>query len=619
MFAPAAAGIGVFLVIVVLRLAGFLDGVVMIGVFGLILLAFPTSTSLSRRILLALPPVLGFVPLLWWVPALFTVVDYGTFLLAMAAGAFAAWVAWASARPGELGRLIPELGPLDALPVLTGAAAVVTQLPMLTARSADRALSLLSLNWDNASHFMMYSTLQARDRVIPLLGTAADGSRWSFQDYPQGFHAVLATASQLAFGPATLGPETAVLAFARLSAAVTVVAAVLVSAGLASLPVMRRRPAVSLSVVAAVSAGWVFGPGAMAYHHGFPNFYLGVALVISAVLVVSTMDKPLLPLPLAALGGAAVGVAQNWVILLVFLVPLPLVLILPWRRARWRARWSVWAAALATAALTLVGVGLALWQISEIEVSTVIEATGGVPRPKVFETAAVLVACAVLSVLAYPRRGAMSASLLQARVPLLVLAAGSIFALWFGGVQLIEAGKLSYYVLKFLIAFELVALVLAATALAVVLGHPRVPLLVSSRCRLPRTAVSVLAAVVTTQLFGSAPVPWGQSPLGPSAAAREVADQQEALEDVPAHIQGLLRAVEAGNGEPAIYITTEHWSVFHPLLAQQWYSALTGTYTEGSWELSLSMFPLVGNPAAVEGVVDAIRAKSPDTRFIIDP
>jgi hypothetical protein len=458
--------------------------------------------------------------------------------------------------------------------------------------------------------------------VIPLLGTAPDGSEWSFQDYPQGFHAVLATLSQLAAGPAALGPEAAVVAFARLSAGVTVLGAVLVSAGLASLPVMRRRPGMALPVVAAVSAGWVFGPGAMAYHHGFPNFYLGVALVVTAVLVAFTMEKPLMPLPLAALGGSAVGVAQNWVLLLVFLAPLPLILCLPRRRVRWRASRGTWAAALLTAVLTVVGVGLALRQISAIEVETVIEAAGGVPKPDAVRTAVVFLASLVLSAFALRRRGVRAGSLVRLRLPLLVLAAGTLFAVWLGGVQLFEMGKLSYYVLKFLIAFELVALVLAAVALAVLAGRrrrPRRSLPAPSAVRLPGLAVSALAALAATQLFGSAPLPGGPTPLGPSAAAQEVADQQEALAEVPAHIQGLLRAVEQGNGEPAIYVTTEHGSVFHPILAQQWYSALTGTYTEGGWKLSLNMFPLSGGPRTVDGVVAAIRAEAPDTRFIINP
>ncbi|MHA7278900.1 hypothetical protein ACX80H_04015 [Arthrobacter sp. MDT2-2] len=617
---PGAAGAGAFLAVVALRLTGFLEGPAMIIVLGLILLALPTSASLSRRILLILPPVLGFVPLLWWVPGLFAVVDYGTFLLATALGVLASWVAWASGRPGELHRLLPELTPLDALPIVTGAAAVITQLPALTAGTAGKALSLLSLSWDNASHFTMYSTLQARDRVIPLLGVAADGSRWSFQDYPQGFHAVLATLSQLVCGPGALGPEAAVVAFARLSAVVTVLSAVLVSAGLVSLPAMRRRPGVALPVLSAVSAGWLFGPGAMAYHHGFPNFYLGVALVVSAVLVAFTMEKPLLPLPLAALGGSAVGVAQNWVLLLVFLAPLPLILFLPRRRVRWRASRSGWAAALLTVVLTLAGVGLALRQISAIEVKTVIGATGGVPRPEVVETTAVFVLCAVLSILAL--RMHRAGSLPRMRLPLLVLTAGTLFAVWLGGVQLLEAGKLSYYVLKFLIAFELVALVLAAVALMVLMDRRRQqrrPLPASSTVRLPGVVASVLAALAATQLFGAAPLAWGHTPLGTSAAAQEVADQQKVLAEVPAHVQSLLRAVEQGNGEPAIYVTTEDGSVFHPILAQQWYSGLSGTYTEGSWKLSLNMFPLSGGPSTVDGVVDSIRAEAPDTRFIIDP
>lgn len=619
---PVAAAAAGFLAVVVLRLAGLLEGPVMIAVFGLLLLALPTSASLSRRILLALPPVLGFVPLLWWIPELFVVVDYGTFVLAVVAGAFAAWAARAASQPGELKRTLPKLVPLDVLPFLAGGAAAVAQMPMLAAGSADRALSVLSLNWDNASHFTMYSTLQAKDRVIPLLGLAEDGTRWSFQDYPQGFHTVLATASQLAFGSAALGPEAAVVAFTRLSALVVIAVAALVCAGLVSMPVMRRRPRVALPVVAVASAGWIFGPGAMAHQHGFPNFYLGVALVVSAVLLVFTMEKPLLPLPLAALGGCAVGVAQNWVLLLVFLVPLPLILFLPRRRVRWRSSWGEGIAALGTAVVTGVGVGLALWQISAIEVKTVIEATGGVPEPDVVRLTAVFLVCTALAVRAVRQRPAAPDSLVRMRLPLLVLATGTLFAVWFGGVQLVQAGKLSYYVLKFLIAFELVVLVLAAVAFMVVLSRPRRTLRLRpgpAHVRVPGVVASVVTAMAATQLFGSAPVTWGQPLLGASAAAEALADQQEAFVKVPPHIRALLRAVDEGDGERAIYITTEHWTVFNPLLAQQWYSALTGTYTEGGWELSLSMFPLDGNPAAVDGVVSTIREKAPDTRFIIDP
>jgi heme A synthase len=270
--------------------------------------------------------------------------------------------------------------------------------------------------------------------------------------------------------------------------------------------------------------------------------------------------------------------------------------------------------------LTLAGVGLALRQISAIEVKTVIGATGGVPRPEFVETTAVIVLCAVLSILAFRKRGA--GSLARKRLPLLVLAAGVFFTGWLGGVQLLEAGKLSYYSLKFLIAFELVALVLAAVALAVLMSgrrRPRRSFAVPLAARVTGAAVSVLAAVAATQLFGAAPLPRVATPLGTSAAAKEVADQQEALRAVPPHVTALLRAVDQGGGEPAIYVTTEHWSIFHPLLAQQWYSALTGTYTEAGWRMSLLMVPLSQGPGAIDGVVESIRAEAPDTLFIINP
>jgi len=83
-------------------------------------------------------------------------------------------------------------------------------------------------------------------------------------------------------------------------------------------------------------------------------------------------------------------------------------------------------------------------------------------------------------------------------------------------------------------------------------------------------------------------------------------------------VLALLNAVSRNTGEPAMYLTTTTTQM-DPVLAQQWYSALTQTYTEHNWKLSWRMFALEEGVRGFDAAVNAILAEDPDALIVVDP
>ena len=277
--------------VILLRAAGLLDGFWIIPLFLVLLLAIPVAKTLSRRILLIFPVLLGAVPLLWWVPWPEWFMDRGTLILALAAGALAGTASFYAASGRRITALVPQIRLIDVIPLAAGAAAAVVQWNLLNVRRAEDALLLLVQRWDNASHFDMFHMIRTEGQVIPLLPAGPDGSTWSFADYPQGFHSLLATLAELVHGTGSRPVGDELVSFAILTPVVIILSAVLVAAGLCALPVIRRHTVAGIAIVALVSAGWTLGPGSASYMNAFPNFYLAAALAASAVLLALSMDR----------------------------------------------------------------------------------------------------------------------------------------------------------------------------------------------------------------------------------------------------------------------------------------------------------------------------------------
>ncbi|MEA5453090.1 hypothetical protein SPF06_00005 [Sinomonas sp. JGH33] len=618
-----AVGVLAAAVTLAARRAGWLEGTWVNALFFAVLLALPTARSLARRITLALALLLGLVPMLWWIPFGFWGLGRSAVLLALAIGLLAGLVI-GNRRLG-VRQIVPELALLDLAPLGAGVLGVVVQWQLLTVRTFDKALSLAVLHWDHASHFNMFSMIRTHGVVIPLLGNAPDGSAWSFRDYPQGFHALVAALAEMARTPAVGDAGAELVSYANYSSLVAVLTGVLAVSAVCSLPALRRRPLLGFPAAALVTSGWVFGPGASASLNGFTNFLVAAVLTAVAVLVLATAQDRFSFGTVWLLTACVVGIANNWALMGVFLAGAAISFVLPWRRLIVdlpRTPWSITSFALAVAVM-LAGVMAAGSQLIRVKAEDVVFGIGGVPIPDFGTVIAVLFACVVA--FAVPL-GAMSREQLQTSRRLVLaglsLAAAIVLILAMSAAQLLKGGTVSYYTHKLVIALVLVAVVVLALGLARIAdGRTDVAVAEVARRRHPKGSWAVVTAagsLVGLFAFGF-PFPFKTAGL-PATASAGVELQAQLKENAQPRTvaRNLIDATAGRTGQPAFYLTTRPDQI-DAVLAKQWYDALTSTYTEHGWKLSLFMFPLSGGPANLPSVVADIRAQDPSSVFITDP
>ncbi|WP_350001736.1 hypothetical protein [Pseudarthrobacter sp. WHRI 8279] len=599
------------------------SGFLILASSGILLLAVPTSRFLSRRILIGLTTVFGVTPVLWWFPLPIQAAGRATFLVALLAAGLGAWVAYGEKWRLRLRSLLPEIRAIDFLPVVTALMSAGTLMNFLKTRTSVDALTLLTMNWDNASHFDMYYMLRTHGRTIGALGASPDGSAWQFHNYPQGFHATVALLAEFVRGPLPADLHGELVAYTVLSAVVSTMAATLVVAGLCSIPMFRRRFGIAAPAAIFVAAGWVYGPGAAATMHGFQNFYVAAALVAAFLVLMILQTKVFShPLLLLASASAAVGVAHNWILLGSLLFGACVVILLPLNRRRWAASRFGYVLATGTAVFGFCALLLAVRQLSSVSAEDVLYAVGGVPIPDFGVVAALLLGTFGISLLV---RSSGSSRLVDFVVyqPHRVangawaIVAGLIVLAVMAAAQISKSGALSYYSIKLILALELVALVVFALAVVAYLhSFPQRDL------RRPWWKwTSVLAlGLATTQCFGLTfdTRAFGLTPSAESAL--EIERQRVTLDSpVPQHVEALFRAVESNWASPAAYLTT-YGKDFDAILAFQWYDALTGTYTEkSSAKLMPHLLPLWSGVEGLPTVVEALRREDPEVRIIVDP
>ncbi len=629
-FAAAAA------VVIALRLTDFLTGGWTIGLLLACVLALPTGRTFSARIAVSLSVLLGLLPLLWWVPSGFGPLGRGTLVLAGAAGAVAFVVVHGGVKAGAR-RIIPRFSWLDCLPVTAAALSVWVHFNLLSVRAYEKALSLLTLNWDNASHFDIFHMQRLYGRVVPLLGASPDGSDWSFKDYPQGFHGVVAIFAELKFAKPAGTPAEELVNYANGSALVSVMVTAMVLAALATIPPLRRQPLISLPALMVVAGGWIFGPGSSASLHGFPNFFLAVGLASVAIVLAADLARPLRSPVLVSLVACVVGVAHNWVLLEVLVLGAAVMVLLPWNLQRWRATRGGFLFAVGVTLVGVTGIGLALGQLAGVSTNAVLYGVGGVPIPDLGQLAVIVFGTTALSILVFARSSRRSNGILQRlRWSFTGLAAALVLAIGMAVAQLVKGGTLTYYSHKLGIALFLAGLVTLALVLAAFLETIRLRTRAAlaadggkeAAAASPRSswrlsgagpvAASALAAVAATQAFGfTFPLAAeGLPPSSPSAVA--MAKELKVLDEVPRPVEMLMAATTGRQGQPAVYVTTRPTDI-DAILAKQWYDGLTATYTERSWELSLNMFELSGGPDNLRLVVNKIMRADPTALIIVDP
>ena len=566
------------------RITGVLEGSAGLLVATLIVLLVPTSRDLCRRVLLAGCLLLGWTPLLWWWDLPLGAFGRASVGLALIAGGTLAWVGWAE-RPGRRALLLlPRLRAVDLLiPVTAGVAMVVLQ-PWLQVKSATQTLALLMGGWDNVAHFSMVHMIRGTGVTVDELPPPSGGGTWQFFSYPQGFHADVATIIEVMAGPVRGGIAAELLAYSRGVALLVIIVVVMLVAGLCALPALRRRPAVAVPASAFVATVFLFGPGAALIQGGIGNFTLACALVVAIALLAVPAARVISPLTLAAIGGAVVGIATSWVLLLVMALPAVLVLVAPFRLRRWRA--------------TAVGVGITVFLLlavagclartaevlGRVQAEDPLTIDGGVIPLNV----GLLVASALgmLGAAVLARRG-FAAPAVRSRVaglgfvPLFGAAAATVLII----VQIETNDKVSYYGFKFMIGMLIV--LLAVLVIPVVHLVPPVRpggLLVTART----VAASALAALALTQVFGfTFDASDVKLPAGAPGVANLVADAK-VIQTPPLAAALAFRLERAARLHPggiparAYYLDVSADRRISAILAAQWYLSLSDTWTSQS-------------------------------------
>jgi hypothetical protein len=613
-FGLTAAG-----VVVLGRISGLLDGGGGLLVATLIVLLVPTSQDLCRRVLLAGCLLLGWTPLLWWWDLPVGVVGRVTIGLAVIAGATFAWVGW-GARPGHRAlRLLPRLRLVDLLiPVSAGVAMLVLQ-PWLQVKSATQTMALLMGGWDNVAHFSMVHMIRGSGVTVDQLPAPPTGGTWQFFSYPQGFHADVATIIEVMAGPARGDIAAELLAYSRALALVVIVVVVMLVAGLCALPALRSRPAVAFPAAAFVVTVFLLGPGAALVQGGIGNFTLACGLVVAIALVAVPATRVVNPLALAAIGGAVVGIATSWVLLLALALPAVLVLLAPWRLRRWRSR----PGAAVVAVLLLLAVAGCLARtavvLSRVQAEDPLTIDGGVV-PLNF---GLLLACALgmLGACLLVRRGTAASGAMRSRVAGLgfVPLAGAAVAAGLITVQIETNDGVSYYGFKFMIGMLIVLLtVLVIPAVHLVPRHRARGVLATTRTAL----VSITVALALTQSFGftfdasDVRLPAGAPGVANLVADAKVIQSPPLAAALPFRLERAARLVPGGIPEGAFYLDVSVDRRVSAILAAQWYLSLSDSWTsESNYIAAGTSF----RDAGPDAVADArwVLVTSPDTVVLV--
>ena len=172
----------------------------------------------------------------------------------------------------------------------------------------------------------MFASARSHGAVLSALGNAPDGSAWTYADYPQGFHALVATLSEMTMPTVRAGPDLLV-SYTQMTTAVVVLGVLLLTAALLSLPGVRARPVVAVPAVVFVWTAYLWEPGQKMIADGFANFWLGTVAVASALLL--ALGRRGRVVEVAAVAGLVVAASQAWTPLV--LLAAPAVLVSLWR------------------------------------------------------------------------------------------------------------------------------------------------------------------------------------------------------------------------------------------------------------------------------------------------
>jgi hypothetical protein len=574
--APIAAGLTYVLVA-----GGHLPAPVSLAVLAGVLVLVPTATGLSRRTALNGSLLIGCAPVLWWIRWPFPVSHAGL-VVAVGLGILAGRISASEAPVGQrLRALLPAVRPVDALIPGVGVAALASMWTWAFPGSAHRALVALLPGLDNVAHFHMFSTIRAYGATTQALGSAPDGSSWAFNEYPQGFHSLVATVSELTDPALRPGPH-AVQTYTECVAAVVVLGLVVLTSAIVSVPALRARPLVALPVAALPVTAFLWKPGQNLLADGFANFWLAAAAAATALVLALYPRTRVAVLDVAAVGACLVAVAYAWAPLVVVASPAAIAVLHP-LRVSWRDRANRNRLWLAVGVLSVSGLAVlraVVGLFRDVDVSSVVDASGGIHgangAPALALVAVGLYICAAAPALVRPRAGAGGLLLTaqRARVLTTAVVAGVAVCSLLLVEQLRSLGDSSYYFMKLFMGFELTLAALVPTVCGVVFTA----VVTSARRRSTNVVAAVAATAAATQFFGhfpASPVPtFDAHRYGTAAIGRQYSSARMA--------SGVLGAVDTSPGQESFrrdYLSIGRDSASEDFYLDAWYHAVLATET----------------------------------------
>ncbi len=572
-------GIGAAGTVLAGRTSGLLDGTAGVLVATALILLVPTSRDVNRRILLAGCLLLGWTQVSWWWPLPVGAVGRVTLGLIVLASALAFWVGVAEQPGRRVGRLLPRLRPADAVVPLTAALGLAVLDPWMRDKTSTQTLGMLMDGWDNVAHFSMVHMIRRFGVTVDALPPPSPGATWQFASYPQGFHAAAATVVELLIGPSVADIGSELLNYTRAMALLVIAATVMLVAGFCALPALRRRPGLAAPVAAFVAAVVLLGPGSLAVNGGIGNFAIACCLVVAVVLLAAHAERVAAPLTLAAVGGAVVGIATSWVLILVLALPAVLMILLPLRRRRWSAS----AARAATSiVLVLIVIGCLIRTaivLSRVQATDPLTIDGGrvpVNLGLMVGVGLAIVGACVLLLRGSARRGIWMRLGVVMGVPAVgAVAAGALIA-----IQVKANGEVTYYGLKFMLGTEIVLLPLLIVPLLYLLDRyvPR-----ARRATFAGVTASLLMALALTQVFGLTVSSYSDIGLGPEAlGVTNSAHQMQVIADPPSAAALAERVGRMDTPVPpagAFFIDFPSDGRVSSILTAQWFLACTDTWT----------------------------------------
>lgn len=592
------------------RQAGVLGGVAGVALALALVVAVPTAREVAPRLFLNLLLILGWAQCLWWVP-LGPEPWHATAALAAASGGLAAWLARDPGRRAAL--LLPRVRPADAAPLAIAGALGVLYAPFLRVTGGRDALAVLQSGWDNVNHFTMVREMLAFGVVGDLVPPNAHGAVPAFSDYPQSFHATVATLIELWAPQAAQRLDVQLALYQQLRVGVPLLVGVALALGVAALPRVRRRPlqAALLGIISVSSL--TVGVGAGLVWSGFGNFLYASALIAAAGIAAQFPRALGRPAVAAAAGGAVLAVTHGWILL----APIAAAALVPalrrgsLRAASRPARMAVAAVVAASVLGSARAVPILLRSQSEAPLTTSVPIAATPPWWAL--TVAGLFAVATL----VPWRGRVP----WRQLPVLLVAGALVAGLI--AFQLAQTGEVSYYAEKLWTGAEIALVGLLGPALARFV-RPR-PAAGAARVAWGlATAAACVAASQAQGVVALAPVaglPPGTRVSVATTFSTRVPNEIKALGGPADHLAAA--ALVQSRDPERFYLLVDPPRLGGPkdaILANIWLRTLTNTQGKTTSEthfFGLTEYLKPGVPLA--GYVREALAKNPDAVVLVPP